>query len=108
MIEKIFKGRVNTYGSLLKFTRNSANIDNYKVFYNIPNFELKLDGSVPRVESLDFRLVKIDREGGKTRYDCNSFIEKLGVYIVFVESDNNLISGSALSISENKTTTKTK
>jgi|SRR5690625_12611 len=104
MIEKIFKGRVNTYGSLLKFTRNSANIDNYKVFYNIPNFELKLDGSVPPVENLDFQLVKIDCEGGKTRYDFNSFIEKLGDYIVFDKSENNLISGSDLSILANKTT----
>lgn len=104
MIEKIFKGRINTYGSLLKFTRNNANINNYKVFYNIPNFELRLDGSVPPVAILEFELVKTDCEGVQTRYDFNSFIEKLGDYIVFDKSENNLISGSDLSILANKIT----
>src|SRR5699024_5272942 len=67
-------------------------------------FELKLDGSVPPVAILEFELVKTDCEGVQTRYDFNSFVEKLGDYIVFDKSENNLISGSVLSILANKTT----
>lgn len=96
MIRKSYKGRINTYGSLLKFYNKEQLRDNYKTFYEFPNWSIKVLGNMDVTG-----VIEIYPCDNAEMWDCNVDEHIITIWVedtaFFVSSRNNIIADSDLS-----------